>query len=123
MSEDMESKTDVIDFKVIDPPYVPPNPSFPNRPLLLSAVLLLAMAGGAGVAFLISQVRPVIIDRTGIIDVTEYPVLGSVTMVWNEGQLKARRKKLITWATTLGSLVSAYAVLVGISLFLARSGA
>ena len=122
MSEDMESKTDVIDFKVIDPPYVPPNSSFPNRPLLLSAVLLLALAGGAGVAFLISQIRPVIVDRTGISDITEYPVLGSVTMVWNNQQLKARRKKLITWMATLGSLVSAYAVLLGVSFLLSRGG-
>lgn len=123
MSEDMESKADVIDFKVIDPPYVPPNPSFPNRPLLLSLVLLLAMAGGAGVAFLISQVRPVVVDRAGIADLTEYPVLGSVTMVWNNDQLKGRRKKLIVWLASLGSLVSAYVVLLGISLLLARSGA
>jgi len=123
MSEDMESKADVIDFKVIDPPYVPPNPSFPNRPLLLSLVLLLAIAGGAGVAFLISQIRPVVVDRSSIADVTEYPVLGSVTMVWNNVQLKERRKKLIAWAATIGSLVSAYGILLGISLLLARSGA
>ena len=123
MAEDMESKTDVIDFKVIDPPYVPPTPSFPNRPLLMSAVLLIALAGGAGVAFLISQIRPVVVDRSGIADVTEYPVLGSVTMVWNHDQLKARRKKLIAWIASLGSLVGAYAVMVGITLLLARSGA
>lgn len=123
MSEDMESKADVIDFKVIDPPYVPPNPSFPNRPLLLSAVLLLALAGGAGVAFLISQVRPVVVDRAGIADLTEFPVLGSVTMVWNNDQIRGRRKKLIAWLATLGSLVSAYVVLLGISFLLARSGA
>ena len=123
MSEDMESKTDVIDFKVIDPPYVPPNPSFPNRPLLLSAVLLLALAGGAGVGFLISQIRPVVIDRTGIADITAYPVLGSVTMVWNSDQTRSQRKKLLAWVATLGSLVSAYAVLLGISFFLARSSA
>ena len=120
MSEDMESKTDVIDFKVIDPPYVPPNPSFPNRPLLLSLVLLLALAGGAGVAFLLSQIRPVIVDRATLADITEYPVLGSVTMVWNNAQLESRRRKLIAWAATFGSLVSAYAVLVGISVFLGR---
>lgn len=120
MSEDMEAKTDVIDFKVIDPPYVPPNPSFPNRPLLLSFVLLLALAGGAGVAFLLSQIRPVIVDRAGLADITEYPVLGSVTMVWNKAQLESRRRKLVAWAATFGSLLSAYAVLVGLSAFLAR---
>ena len=123
MSEDMESKADVIDFKVIDPPYVPPTPSFPNRPLLLSAVLLLALAGGAGVAFLLSQVRPVVVDRSSILDVTEYPVLGSVTMVWNQDQLKSRRKKLMAWAASVASLVSAYVILLGITLLIARSGA
>lgn len=123
MSEDMESKTDVIDFKVIDPPYVPPNPAFPNRPLLLSAILFLALAGGAAVAFLISQIRPIIVDRTGITDITEYPVLGSVTMVWNKQQLRTRRKKFLTWAATLGSLMSAYVVLLGITLLLARGSA
>ena len=122
MSEDMESKTDVIDFKVIDPPYVPPNPSFPNRPLLLSMVLLVALAGGAGIAFLLSQIRPVVVDRAALADITEYPVLGSVTMIWNEAQLQSRRKKLIAWAATVGSLISAYVVLLGISFFLARSG-
>ena len=123
MSDDMESKTDVIDFRVIDPPYVPPNPSFPNRPLLLSAVLLLALVGGAGIAFLVSQIRPVVVDRAGLADITEYPVLGSVTMVWNNAQNKSRRKQLIAWIASVGSLVSAYVVLLGISFLLARSGA
>jgi len=123
MSEDMDSKTDAIDFKVIDPPYVPPIPAFPNRPLLLSMVLLLAVAGGVGFAFVISQVRPIIIDRSSIAGITEYPVLGSVTMVWNEAQTQSRRKKLMVWAASTGALLSAYAVLLGVSLLFARSGA
>ena len=123
MSEDMDSKTDAIDFKVIDPPYVPPVPAFPNRPFLLSMVLLLAIAGGAGFAFIISQVRPIIIDRSSIADITDYPVLGSVTMVWNVAQTQSRRKKLMVWAASTGALLSAYVVLLGISLLFARSGA
>ncbi len=123
MSEDMDSKTDAIDFKVIDPPYVPPIAAFPNRPLLLSMVLLLAVAGGVGFAFVISQVRPIIIDRSSIAGITEYPVLGSVTMVWNEAQTQSRRKKLMVWAASTGALLSAYAMLLGISLLFARSGA
>jgi polysaccharide chain length determinant protein (PEP-CTERM system associated) len=123
MSEDMDSKTDAIDFKVIDPPYVPPVPAFPNRPFLLSMVLLLAIAGGAGFAFIISQVRPIIIDRSSIADITDYPVLGSVTMVWNVVQTQSRRKKLMVWAASTGALLSAYVVLLGLSLLFARSGA
>ena len=121
MSEDMESKTDVIDFKVIDPPYVPPKPSFPNRPLLFSLVLLAAIAGGIAFAFLLSQIRPIITDRSGVIELTEYPVLGTVTMVWNEAQTKSRRKKLLAWATSFGALISAYVVVLGISFLAARS--
>ena len=123
MSEDMDSKTDAIDFKVIDPPYVPPVAAFPNRPLLLSMVLLLAVVGGAGFAFIISEVRPIIIDRSSIAGITEYPVLGSVTMVWNQAQIQSRRKKLMVWAASIGALLSAYAVLLGISLLFGRSGA
>ena len=123
MSEDMESKTDVIDFKVIDPPYVPPTPSFPNRPLLYSLVLLLAVAGGAVIAFVVSQIRPTVVDRASIADVTEYPVLGSISMVWNDAQTETRRKGLITWAASIGALLSAYAVVMGITLIAARSAA
>ena len=121
MSEDMEAKTDIIDFKVIDPPYVPPNTAFPNRPLLLSFVLLLAIAGGAAFAFILSQIRPIITHRNAITAITEYPVLGTVTMVWNDAQTKSRRKKLLAWGVSCGALISAYVVVLGISFLFARS--
>ncbi len=123
MSEDMESKTDVIDFKVIDPPYVPPTPSFPNRLQLYSLVLLLSVVGGVLIAFVVSQVRPTVVDRASIADVTEYPVLGSVSMVWNDTQTQARRKGLLAWASSIGALLSAYAVVMGITLIASRSAA
>ena len=44
MSGEVESKTDTVDFRVIDPPFVPSQPAWPNRPLLLSLVTL----GGLG---------------------------------------------------------------------------
>lgn len=123
MSEDMESKTDVIDFKVIDPPYVPPAPSFPNRPLLYSVVLVVALLGGALVAFLVSQIRPTVTDRNSVAELTEYPILGTITMVWNDGQKRSRRKKLLAWGATMGALLSAYAVVMGLTLMAARSAA
>lgn len=121
MSEDMESKTDVIDFKVIDPPYVPPVPSFPNRPLLYSVVLLIALVGGALVGFIVSQIKPTIADRNSLAEVTEYPVLGTITMVWNNAQKRSHRKKLFTWGATVGALLSAYAMVMGLTLIAARS--
>lgn len=121
MSGDMEAKTDVIDFKVIDPPYVPPQPAFPNRPLMFSLVFLLALGGGAAFAFVMSQVRPIISDRSGIVALTDYPVLGSVTMVWNDAQKRVRHKMLVSWAAACGALLSAYMVVLGLAFFIARS--
>ena len=83
-------------------------------------MLLLALGGGAGAAFLISQVRPIITDRTGVAEVTEYPILGSVSMVWNDAQTKARRKGLIAWVASIAALVSAYGLVMGIAFITAR---
>ena len=41
-----ESQTDAVKFSVIDPPTAPRVPTAPNRPLLLSGVLIAALAVG-----------------------------------------------------------------------------
>jgi len=121
ISGDMDAKTDVIDFKVIDPPYVPPNAAFPDRPLMFSLVFLLALAGGGAFAFIMSQIRPIITDRSGVRELTSHPILGTVTMVWNDTQKRTRRKQLVVWAAACGGLLSAYMVVLGVAFFVARS--
>jgi len=54
MSGEVESKTDTVDFRVIDPPFVPSQPAWPNRPLLLTLVTLGGLGAGIAVAFLLS---------------------------------------------------------------------
>src|SRR3546814_13618430 len=51
LRSDVQTKTDAIDFRIIDPPSRPAVPAAPNRPLLLSMILLVAIAGGIGTAF------------------------------------------------------------------------
>ena len=51
ISGDMEASDVVMGFRVIDPPQVPLAPSAPNRPLLMSLVLLAALGGGFGTCF------------------------------------------------------------------------
>src|SRR3546814_4544502 len=40
LRSDVQTKTDAIDFRIIDPPSRPAVPAAPNRPLLLSMILL-----------------------------------------------------------------------------------
>jgi polysaccharide chain length determinant protein (PEP-CTERM system associated) len=109
---DMEANTNVIDFRVIDPPQVPSSPNSPNRPLLISMVLLAALAGGAGVAFLLSQIKPTLRDERRLREVSGLPVFGTVEMAWTEAQLAQRKKGMIALVLSFLSLLSAYAAIM-----------
>ena len=70
MSGEVESKTDTVDFRVIDPPFVPSQPAWPNRPLMLSLVTLGGLVAGIAVAFLLSQLRRTVTDRRALRELT-----------------------------------------------------
>ena len=90
-----EMAGDSIKFRVIDPPWAPYSASEPNRLLLNSVVLLAAIGGGLGLAFLISQIRPVIFDRQTLQELTGVPVWGSVSLVLSDRQLADNKRQLV----------------------------
>ena len=112
ISGDMESNASVIDFRVIDPPTVPVVPNWPNRPMLMSVVFLAALAGGIGLAFLISQLRPTIYDERRLREVAGLAVFGTVVMAWTDTQRSKRKKGLIALLISLLTLLSAYAAIM-----------
>jgi polysaccharide chain length determinant protein (PEP-CTERM system associated) len=79
ISEDVELQAGDVVFKVIDPPFVPLRPNKPNKLLLNSGVLVVALGVGVGLALLLSLLKPVIADRRTLARVTGLPVLGCVT--------------------------------------------
>lgn len=121
MSSEVESKTDTVDFRVIDPPRVPLAPAWPNRPLLLSLVPLGGLVAGFAAAFLISQIRRTVADRKSLRELTGLPLLGAVTKIETEEARRVRRKRLMAFLATIGSLVGAYGVLITLHLVLARA--
>ena len=113
ISGDMETNASVIDFRVIDPPQVPLTPAAPNRPLLMSIVLLGALGGGIGFALLLSQLRPAFYDQRRLRQVSGLPVFGTVVMQWSAAQKAKLRRGLIGFFLSLISLFSAYVALLG----------
>ena len=81
MSGELESTSNVADFRVIDPPRADPKPVAPNRTLLLPLALLIAFGSGAGIAFLLSQMRPVFFDGASLQQATEMPLLGVIELI------------------------------------------
>lgn len=116
---EMEASSNAVSFRVVDPPQVPANPSAPNRPALVSLVLLVAIGAGIGVAFLISQFRPTVGDERGLGLVSGLPVFGTVVMAWSAEQMRRRRRGVIAFVVSFAGLLSAYAAILGILLFTA----
>lgn len=122
MSGEVEAKTDTVDFRVIDPPFVPSQPSFPNRPLLLSLVTLGGIGAGIAVAFLLSQLRRTVTDRRVLRELTGLPLLGAVSRVDTPESVRRRRKGLLTYLAAVGSLLAAYGGVMVLQLVMSRAG-
>ncbi|HWI15093.1 MAG TPA: XrtA system polysaccharide chain length determinant [Burkholderiales bacterium] len=111
ISGSMES-AGVMDFRVIDPPQVPSVPKAPNRPLLLSLALLVALAAGGGLSIVLSRTRPVFDDEDRLRHVTALPVFGTVPIAWTDSQTSGRRKGLVALTASFVGLLSAYGAVI-----------
>jgi polysaccharide chain length determinant protein (PEP-CTERM system associated) len=112
MSGEMETGARVTDFRVIDPPRVPSVPHAPNRQLLNSLALLVALAGGFGFAYLLSQIRPTFNDERSLRELSGVQVLGTVVMAWTDAQKVHRTRGLVALMISFMSLLSAYAAIM-----------
>jgi len=108
MSGDLSSATDMLSFRVIDPPLAPPTPSGPNRLQLFTAVFVAALAAGLAGAFLLSQVRPTFLSQAALREATALPILGAVSMNWTAEQTVLRKRRLIGLAAAVLLLFGAY---------------
>ncbi|MCB1760179.1 MAG: chain length-determining protein [Gammaproteobacteria bacterium] len=109
LGQDVETKAESVRFKIIDPPVVPSKPSGPNRTLLSTLVVLAGLGVGVALAFLFSQIRPTFDSRQILNDVTNLPVLGSVSMIWTKEQVRMRQRRHIAFLFGLLALVTMYA--------------
>jgi len=69
-----------VDFRIIEPPRTLPRPVEPNRPLLITLIFLGAWAMGVAIPILLDLVRPSVSSLNDIAKLTDWPVLGTVSM-------------------------------------------
>ncbi len=116
LSGDLSSATDMMSFRVIDPPIVPQTPAGPNRPRYYAIVFGVALLAGLGSAFLMSQIRPTFLSQHSLREVTGLPILGSIGMNWTEQQKASRRRRLYAFGLAVASLFTAFGGIVTVSL-------
>ncbi len=109
---DVASKTDAINFRVIEPPSRPQVPAAPNRPIFLSVILILALGAGAGAAFVAGQLQMTFPTQARLAQVTGLPVLGSVSEIFTAEKRALQRQRLKWFAGAGGALAGGYALLM-----------
>lgn len=120
LSGDLDNAGSMADFRLIDPPRSSSKPVAPNRLMLFPLGLVLAIAGGLFAAFAASQIRPVFFDGKALRDVTELPVIGTVSLIHNEARTQKERASLRRFFIASAGLVIAYGLGTGILMFLSQ---
>ena len=112
ISGELGSATDLMSFRIIDPPTVSHRPVGPDRGKLFSLVFLGSLLAGIGIAFVISQVRPTFHSQASLREITGRPILGSVPMIWTDQEKVKSRKRLYAFGLSLLSLLGLYGTLM-----------
>lgn len=108
MSSDMDASSGGVDFRLIDPPRVSPQPVSPNRLLLVPLTLLLALAAGLFVPFAASQIRPVFFDARALREATGLPLLGKVSKKIDEAKKREEKRNFRRFIAATASFVGVY---------------
>lgn len=101
-------------LRVIDPPSFSRIPASPNRPLLLTAVLILAVGAGAGVAWARSKLQTSFSTPEALAEASGLPVLGAVSLLRGARQRAQEAQHLRWFAGAGGALAGAYALLLAL---------
>lgn len=121
ISSEVESKTDTVEFRVVDPPRVPNAPAWPNRPLFVSLVPMGGLGAGIALAFLMGQLRPTVESRRQIQELTQYPLLGMVTRVETDAVRRRARRLNLLYIGMVAALIGAYLVQMIYYLFVSQA--
>lgn len=112
LAEQAEQRVDNIQFRIIDPPRVPPTPAAPNRPLYMSVVLFAGIGAGIALAILLAQIRMTFDNRRDLSEAMGIPVLGSVSVVWTRDLLLKRRLGTASFMLASLALIGVYSGLM-----------
>ena len=111
-----QTQTDAVRFSVIDPPTTPRTPSAPNRPLLLTGVLLAGLLCGVGGAFALAQVQSTFPTQQRLEKAAGMPVIGSIGEMLTRAQADRRKQRLKWFAGGAAALGAGYVLLLGVEM-------
>ena len=112
LTRSAEISSDDLQFKIIKPPLVPMAPSGPNRFIFYTGVLVLGFGAGIGLAFLMSQLKPVLVRGQQLTNITGFPIWGVVTHLDLDSIRRKNKFRMAVFAVSTGAIIFMYGVLV-----------
>lgn len=117
IGNDVQTQTQTVKFRVIDPPNTPNVPVAPRRGLFLSLVLVAGIATGTAFAFVLAQIDDSVKSVADLREFVTVPILGAISMV----TVKVRDRRRLTPVTAFAlSCVALLVTYVGILSLLVR---
>ncbi|WP_286234362.1 XrtA system polysaccharide chain length determinant [Thalassotalea sediminis] len=117
LARQADETTNNINFKIIDPPRAPAEPTGPKRILFLLASTIFGLGVGVGLSFLFSQINPVVTSRNQVAKETGIPVFGVVSAAENLGLQRWHKKKTIVFIISNVLLLMLLACFIVYSIF------
>jgi polysaccharide chain length determinant protein (PEP-CTERM system associated) len=107
------SEADQVEFRVLNPPQAGFQPVAPRRLLLVAGVLAGALAAGAGLCYLLAQVKPVFSNTRMLSEISGLPVLGAVSRVLvNAEARRKQRLSVLAFSAAMAGLAVAFGAVV-----------
>ncbi|RJG01881.1 XrtA system polysaccharide chain length determinant [Noviherbaspirillum sedimenti] len=116
LSDELSATTEMMTFRVIDPPTLPLQATGPKRALLFSGLLAGALVAGIAFAFLMSKIRPTFLSQNELRNETGLPILGTVSMIWTNQEQRRRKKRLVAFGLSFMGLLALYGGLMSFML-------
>ncbi|MFM9827398.1 MAG: XrtA system polysaccharide chain length determinant [Sphingomonas sp.] len=115
----VQNQTNAIKFSIIDPPAAPRTPTAPNRPLLLTGMLVAGLCAGVGASFALGQLRTSFATPAKLASLSGMSVIGSITLLRSEAETRRARQYFRYFIGGTAGLAAAYVALIGVE-FLQR---
>ena len=114
LSRKAEATTDDVQFRVIDPPTLPSKPSGPIRVIFYTGILILGFGTGLAIAFIISQLKPVVFSANQLKSSFGIPVFGSVSDIHASAFKRTEKNRMLMFSISSLCILAIYILLVWI---------
>lgn len=112
LTRSAEISSDDLQFRIIKPPLVPMAPSGPNRILFYTGILVLGFGTGIALAFLMSQVKPILVRGQQLTNITGYPIWGVVTHLDLDKIRRKNKFRMAFFVISTGAIIFMYGILI-----------